>query len=60
MASRYGKIRTMDELDRSLVSVRKSIRNIEDSYFSTAAGIISEAGTALVLFKKFKNLFSKK
>jgi len=50
----------MDELDRSLVSVRKSIRNIEDSYFSTAAGIISEAGTALVLFKKFKNLFSKK
>jgi len=50
----------MDELERSLVSVRNSIESIEASYYSTASGIISEAGIALEVLKKVKHLFSKK
>lgn len=58
MASRYNKIKTMDELDSSLDSVRRTIEIIEATY--CPADIISEAGTAWAILKKFKRLFSKK
>lgn len=50
----------MDELDRSLESVRKSIERTEKNYFSSAAGLISGLGTAMEIFWKIKRFTGRK
>lgn len=61
MKRKFSNIRTMDELDRALASVHKSIERQEQPFRAAASsGFISGIGTAFTFARKFYGIFSGK